>query len=263
MTSALNIRYLANFLVEAETPLKIGSGDAGLLTDALIMTDSNGLPLILGTSLCGVLRHSLLNSGVCTDEVNSIFGYQNDKSDDGAGSRLIVSNGFFTIEGNKAIEGFNRIKWHEEFFSRFKALPLRQHAKINHQGVADKENHGKFDEQVIYKGTRFRFELELAGTMQDKDNWGKMIEQISRPDFRIGGGTRKGFGKLKVVEVRSKVLDLNHDFELYLNKTASVNDMTIYDKPYQPESKDTGQWKKYTLTLKPENTWLFGSGLGD
>ncbi len=263
MTTQLNIRYLANFLVEADTPLKIGSGDAGLLTDALIMTDSNGLPLILGTSLCGVLRHSLLNSEVSSNDIDCIFGYQNDKSDDGAGSRLVVSNAYFITNANNAIEGFSRINWQEEFFSRFKALPLRQHAKITHQGVADKENHGKFDEQVIYKGTRFRFEFELTGTMQDKDNWEKMLEQISRPDFRIGGGTRKGFGKLKVLEIRSKIIDLKHDMDIYLSKTASVNDVSIYDKAQKPENLKSGHWKKYTLTLKPENTWLFGSGLGD
>ncbi|MCB5249774.1 MAG: RAMP superfamily CRISPR-associated protein [Candidatus Cloacimonadales bacterium] len=257
-----NYRYLANFIVEADTPLKVGSGDSSLLTDALIMTDCYGLPMILGTSLTGVLRHSLSHT-IPNEDINDIFGYQQKKKNDGAGSRLIVSNAYFVIDGNKAIEGITEIDWDNPIIKRIKDLPLRQHAKISHLGTADKINHGKYDEQVVYKGTRFCFEIELIGSENDKENWGKIIDQISQENFRIGGGTRKGFGKLKVIELRTKVFNLKNDINSYLSKTASVNDLAIYDEPKNEiVPKHTG-WTKYSLTLEPENTWLFGSGFGD
>ena len=72
------IRYIARFLVEADTPLAVGSGDKDLLTDAPVALDCNGLPMIPGASLCGVLRHNLLH-GFCDDMtrqdvINKIFG---------------------------------------------------------------------------------------------------------------------------------------------------------------------------------------------
>ena len=52
-------RYIARIILEAETPLFVGSGDSSLLKDALVHKDFNGLPMIPGTALAGVLRHSI------------------------------------------------------------------------------------------------------------------------------------------------------------------------------------------------------------
>ena len=51
-------RFLARFVIEAETPLAVGSGEKDILTDALVATDVNGLPYIPGTAIAGVLRHA-------------------------------------------------------------------------------------------------------------------------------------------------------------------------------------------------------------
>ncbi|RMH63953.1 MAG: CRISPR-associated protein, partial [Calditrichaeota bacterium] len=55
----LNMRYCARVLVEAVTPLKIGTGETVLNIDELVATDANGLPVIPGTALAGVLRHAI------------------------------------------------------------------------------------------------------------------------------------------------------------------------------------------------------------
>jgi len=56
---AFTHRYIARIVLEAETGLFVGSGEASLLKDALVQKDIHGLPMIQGTSLTGVLRHAL------------------------------------------------------------------------------------------------------------------------------------------------------------------------------------------------------------
>ena len=49
-------RFLARFVIEAKTPLAVGSGEKDITTDALVATDVNGLPYIPGTAIAGVVR---------------------------------------------------------------------------------------------------------------------------------------------------------------------------------------------------------------
>ena len=57
--NTLNHRYIARVVLEAETPLFVGSGETSLLKDALVQKDNHGFPMIQGTSLTGVLRHGI------------------------------------------------------------------------------------------------------------------------------------------------------------------------------------------------------------
>lgn len=52
-------RYLARIVLQAETPLSIGSGESNIQTDSPVIRDINGLPFIPGTSLAGILRHAV------------------------------------------------------------------------------------------------------------------------------------------------------------------------------------------------------------
>ena len=49
-------RHLARVIIEAKTPIAVGSGEKDVITDALVATDVNGLPYIPGTALAGVVR---------------------------------------------------------------------------------------------------------------------------------------------------------------------------------------------------------------
>src|SRR5690554_6140272 len=96
-------RYLARFVVEAETPLAVGSGERDVMTDRLVATDVNGLPHIPGTAMTGVLR-SALSENVDKTTVINLFGYaeqdvkeenegkNEQEKDKGKGSRLILSS---------------------------------------------------------------------------------------------------------------------------------------------------------------------------
>jgi CRISPR/Cas system CSM-associated protein Csm3 (group 7 of RAMP superfamily) len=257
-------RYLARIVVQAETPLAVGSGERDVLTNQLIATDVNGLPYIPGTALAGVLRHTLEQDG--NTEVNLIMGFQGEKkengNDEGLGSRLILSHAQMVGKEGIPIDGITDIDWKDSFYEPFQTLPVRQHVRISHRGAA--EDKGKFDEQVIYKGTRFCFELELVSDGKDETTWNKMLNLFNSPYFRIGGGTRKGFGELSVQESKSISLDLSQPekLDLFLNKTSELNDS--FWNSFSDSKNASGQstdWVKYELHLKPDDFFLFSSGL--
>lgn len=255
-------RYVAKFTIEAETPLSVGSGEKGLVTDRLVAKDANGLPYIPGTSLTGVLRHSFSD----LSWANEIFG---EGGNGGKGSRLIVSSAILIGEDGKTImEGLRDIDWNSPYYSHFNRLPERDHVRINHKGAADAENHGKYDEELVHKGTRFVFEIELIGNAEDVKNWKRLLDAFFSPAFRIGAGTRKGFGKLKIIRENSKAktFDLsNVGLKAYLQKSSSLNDTTEgwEDLIVDSNTNELEGWKKYTLKIKPRDFFLFSAGYGD
>jgi len=250
-------RYLARIIIEAVTPLTVGTGEGNTMTDRLVATDINGLPYIPGTALAGVLRNSLTTEDN-KDEINKLFGFQN--GDDGLGSLLILSAAHMVGPDGKVIDGIQSIAFDTEFYKSFINLPIRQHVRISHKGAA--VDGGKFDEQVVYKGTRFCFELELIGTAEDNVLWEELLEQFSNPALRIGSGTRKGFGAIRVVEYYSKVIDLTKELQVYLEKSSDLSDDKFWIiKPVKPET-GRSEWIKYEIKLTPDDFFLFGSGFG-
>ena len=262
-TSGYTHRFLARFVIEAETPLAVGSGEKDILTDALVATDVNGLPYIPGTAIAGVVRHMIEEVKPEDFNVNKIFGFQDKK--DGRGSEIIFSEAKILDSKGEVVDGMNLKAKGDSLLKYYTELPIRQHVRINEKGVTDKA--GKFDEQVVFAGTRFCFELEMvAKDTKDEANFQKAIEQIQSKTFRIGGGTRCGFGEIKVVDMQTKVLNLTNEDQLniYLSKSSALNSdfwNKSYTKPKEKEMIDG--WIKYELKLKPEDFFLFGSGFGD
>lgn len=257
------MRFIARFLIQADTPLAIGIGSKNLLTDSPVAVDVNGLPVIPGTALCGVLRHSLAEYGFSSTSINSIFGFQ--EGEKGEGSRLIVSDALLVAGNSRVVEGIDEIDMNGSFLSHFSRLPVRQHCRITHRGVADTRNHGKFDEQVVYKGTRFVFELEFTANGTYNAIWQEMVSLISSPFYRIGSGTRKGFGSIKVIGVDETIFDLNNtaDLQSYLDRSSSLATNipvvgSVSSSISQPPAITT-----YTLHLTPDDFFLFGAGYGD
>ncbi len=269
------LRYLAQITVEAETPLAVSNGEESLVCDLLVATDANGVPMIPGTSLCGVLRSSLAEArnekqiiyspDIQVSPIDELFGWQKPGTEKGEGSRLIISSAHIIDEDGKAVEGL-LLKRKSKYLQILEKLPVRQHCKINHRGAADTEAHGKFDNQVLLKGVRFKFEIELVGDEADKPIWNELIDQLKSPAFRIGGGTRKGYGKLKIFELKKKVFDLSNsdDINGYLEKTSSLNSqLEVKIGSDIAEKAVDGNWIKYTLTITPDDFFLFGSGYSD
>ncbi len=275
MNNPLNYKYIARITLEATTPLAVGSGQKGLWVDKVVARDANGLPYIPGTSLTGVLRHAIEDeqktAGANLIDVNDLFGQGGDK---GTGSRLALSSACMVGSDGKVVEGLQQLNYTQGFYSFFDRLPERDHVRITHRGVADAKGHGKFDEQLVHRGARFVFEIELTGTLKDDAAWQAMLRCLVSPAFRIGSGTRKGFGKLRIVSEKSQYrrFDLTNktDFLAYLNLSASLNET---GEGWQPLT-DTAQtddypgwaypgWIRYSLQLTPADFFLFDAGAGD
>ncbi|MFP4486329.1 MAG: RAMP superfamily CRISPR-associated protein [Campylobacterales bacterium] len=255
------IRYLAKITLQSKTPLKVSSGHSDFFTDSPIQKDVNRLPMILGTSITGVLRDRFRK--VLENKENEIFGFQKDKENEGQGSNLIVSNALLCNKNGEVVEG---IGFEENgFIENYLNLPLREHTAINSRGVANKG--AKFDEEVVYKGSRFTFELELVSDGINHQEWNKILYSIQEDDFRLGGGTTKGFGSFESVEIKTRALNLEDDSELeeYINKSSSLNDGRFQWKDFKQDDDNLykSNFTKYTLTIEPDDFFMFGSGFGD
>lgn len=254
-------RYIARVVLEAETPLFVGSGETALLKDALVQRDMHGFPMIQGTSLAGVLRHALENNETDKGKWNSFFGYQSPKGNDGRGSQVKISSAYLVLENGKVAEGLQPGFDLSEYKKYFEDLPVRHHVRINEKGVGEK--HGLFDNEVVYKGCRFLFEIELKGDANDNELWNIFLSQLKSPLFRLGQGTRNGYGDLSVRSCKTKTFDLkNGAFDDYLNYDNSLN-ATNDCLEVLKVSGNNKNLTHYRLELKPENFFMFGAGYGD
>jgi CRISPR/Cas system CSM-associated protein Csm3 (group 7 of RAMP superfamily) len=264
-----SIRYLARITIEAKTPLAIGSGERGFTIDRLIARDASGLPYIPGTSLTGVLRKAF-EQQVGEEDAKALFGYQTpNKRSEGAGSRLMLSSAHLLAEDGKTVmEGLPTYSRQSPYFAAFFRLPERDHVRITHRGGADTEGRGKYDEELVPKGARFVFAMELAGDVDRKENWEQLLALLHQPLLRLGAGTRKGLGRLQVVECLTATFDLEQEADLmaYLQLPNSLNALLKGGTPYQKNDKSNGLpsgWLHYQLEVTPQSFLLFGAGFGD
>lgn len=257
-TTIYDLRFLAHIILEAETPIVIGSGRKTMLTDSEILKDYNGLPYIPGTSIAGVIRHALP-----VDLGNKFFGLKDDKNN--KGSEIVFSEAKLLNGSGLVIDRLCDTV--DNFSKRFKNLPKRNHVRISHRGVA--EDHSKFDEEVIYKGCRFCFEIEMVARSSEKEyasnTFDQVLTEIQKDTFRIGGGTRVGFGKMHPVSIKKRSFDLKKKEELssYLATNSSLEKDYSGWEDFKNNSIKDQNWIKYSLTLKPMDFFSFGSGKGD
>lgn len=258
----LPLRYLARITIEADTPIAVGAGDDNLVCDKPVLKGINNLPFIPGTSLGGVLRHNF--SEIMGDLTDDLFGYQKkrkkeDEHAESMGSRLIFSSAYLLGKEGQIFEELKIPDWNDPFYKEFLNLQLRQHVKINHKGAAEKG--AKFDNEIVWKGTRFVFEIELKGTVSDENSWNILLGQLYKSNFRIGSGTRKGFGKISVKEIITKKYDLltEDGRNQYANKSSSLNSPLNGETFLISEIKND-HLTYYRLELNAEDFFLFSSG---
>lgn len=281
------LRWVVDILLETASPMAIGSGRSGLENERLIARDANELPWIPGTSLAGVLRHQFLDamqSDASSSEasgqeetslppetlVNQLFGFQGERPQnsndppDGQGSRLIVSPGMLVrADGKGVLEGLASVDETHPYYASLMALPERDHVRISHMGTAD--HRGKFREQLVPTGVRFMCQLEVRGTPADAPFIDRLLEIIRSPLFRLGAGTRNGFGELLVKQMKVQSFDLEQkqDLAAYLGKSSSLDAaLKALDGEEEKEvqSAAPSSWEKVKLKLRPKDFFLFGAG---
>lgn len=246
-------RIIAHITLECATALKVGSNNLDALQDSPIQRDWNGLPMILGTSLAGILRKKFSDK----KGEEEIFGSEaketsnQDSKDESKGSKIFFSNALLIDENNQVTE--NLLLEKSPFLQHFLALPIREHTAITHKGVADK--HSKFNAEVVYKGARFKFRMEmLIENDADENTFFEILDFLKDETLRIGSGGTKGRGKIKVLKIEYGKFDENS--EDYDNLSSSLNENYCALPEYSA-------FFHYKLCLIPEDFFIFGSGGGD
>ena len=255
-------RYIVRFTVEASTPIAVGSGMGTILTDSPVIRDVNGLPYIPATSLAGVIRHEL-SEQEGEDFVNDAFGFHDKYG--GEGSRIVFTDAVMVGKDALPVDGIQSIDWNDDFYRHYHDLCIRNHVRIGSDGVA--EDAGKYDNEVVYKGTRFVFEAELVSEKERKEMFCKIVSALSSSVLRIGSGTRCGYGKLSVKKCERAILDLCNadDLKLYAQKSSCLSAAWAGFSEWKPTSADPSSagWTRYVLSLQPVDFYMFGSGSGD
>ena len=270
-------RYLARITLEAETALCVGSGEEGLLSDALVQRDHHGFPMIQGSSLVGVLRHAIedplkassKDSPPSKEEAlqlkkwQQFFGFATKNENEGEGSKLIVSAAYLVLPNGMVAEGLTHA--YEKLLQRFESLTTRHHVRITDKGVA--AENGLFENELVYKGCRFLFEMELKGSEEEAAQWEYLLNELDSPLFRVGQGTRNGYGKLKVIACWTKTFDLRKalDFDQYLKFEPSLNEAQTELLGEKTPRYEGDAMTHYVLNLRTPRSFLFlfGSGYGD
>ena len=235
-------RQVAHIGIEADTPLKVGSANSDFLQDSPIQKDWNGLPMILGTSVAGVLRKDFEGND------DEIFGKEN-------GSKVVFSNALLLDENEKVNEGLLLEK--SSFLEVFDNLPIREHTAISDKGAIEPKKNAKYDEEVVYKGSRFKFSIEM---LDNEEAFNKLIELLQSPSFRLGGGSTKGFGKFKVLSIETTTLETTEQLAEY---SSSLNAKLLNSRRVDLSTSNSTTHTQYRLTIKPDDFFMFGSGFGD
>lgn len=261
-SSIYRYRYNTRIIVEAATPIVIGSGESSMQTNRLIVRDANGLPYLPGTSIAGVLRHAM--EAIDEKSAKLYFGHQSGHK--AFGSRLIFTEGRMLNASGKVIDGA-QVLLSDPICDHVRELPIRQHVRINKCGTAPKG--GKFDEQIVPKGLRFCFELEMLAETEDQLTYfDDLIAKVCSVDFRLGGGTRNGLGELKPVKLWRATTDLRNSDELhrYLIKSSDLQNSKDWEGWNLINTLPTDKhstYDEYILQVKPRDFYFFGSGVGD
>ena len=251
-------RYIARIIVEAESVIAVGTGERNVFTDSPIARDVNGLPYIPATSIAGIVRHAL----DVQDGEPSIFGFHDSKG--GKGSQVIFTDALMVGVDGKTVDGLVAIDWKNDVYAAYRQLPIREHVCIGGNGTAIKG--GKFDNEVVYKGTRFVFEIEIYSEENLENEFSEILTTLYDDSLRIGGGSRKGYGKLSVVNSWIALLDLSIEQDLndYITKSSNLSiPWTRFSLMASPKKVAANDWTKYLVHLSPSDFFLFGSRMGD
>lgn len=261
-TTLYTTRCLYRVVLEATTPIAVGSGEKTFFTDAAVALDVNGLPYIPGTSLTGVIHH-LLDESKTSFNVDDLFGFQ--KGDKGKGSRVIISEAKVLNSKGEVCDGLlSGEELNDPLLQRYRDLPIRQHVRINDKGTH--EDGGKFDNQVVFAGSRFCFEMEVMLTENENTTIGEeILQKLKHAAFRLGSGTRNGLGKVEVVKAKQRVIHLKTPTELdaYLKKSSSLRESDFWGADCTIDPQENSAVTLYKLELQPDDFFLFGSGMGD
>ena len=181
-----------------ETPAHFGGGPPGLVDMTLRLDPLEGIPVLRGTSLAGVLRSYLrkrqsgfaqnISSNSLEDQ---LFGSQGDQ--DGEQSWLMIADAIGSAGQTFQIETRDGVR----------IEPATRTA-------ADK---AKFDFDLIEAGTCFPLKFELLVVQEKEPSLRQAcaiaLQGLERGEIPLGARTRRGFGRCRVTTWQVTTYDLS------------------------------------------------------
>jgi CRISPR/Cas system CSM-associated protein Csm3 (group 7 of RAMP superfamily) len=258
MTNTAVYHYF-RVVIQANTPHGIHQDHGDVTHDVLLLRDVNNLPAIPATSLAGVLRHLYMDTYGLT-ETEHLFGYAD--GEDGAISALSISWALVNDSDNNAIEGIRPDVTSDallHFLARDKPI-VRQRVRLNSQGCTD--DNGKFDITLIPAGTRYTFFVGYwsDGSNEQEARIHQALSLLQSPAFRLGHGTRSGYGSFGLCSIEGAHWDLRtregqKGYSERPRKRAEVGNL----KPISIEAlQDTVL--SVDINIKAESGWRIGGG---
>lgn len=185
--------------LENLSPLLIGNG-AGERADVEVVREaSSGRPFIPATSLAGVIRQQLAEYELLTsEELNFFFGGTEGPGPKGQAIQMQAS----------------RIQFQDAVVEDAYQVRIRDSVRI-HPVTATAEDTGKFDYEILERGSRFPVTWELT-LRQDtpRDTARRLLGAIcllfDNQVCRLGAKTNAGFGRLKLMQPRYLELDFHN-----------------------------------------------------
>ncbi|KOR32996.1 hypothetical protein TI05_03780 [Achromatium sp. WMS3] len=259
--------HLARITLEAVTPLSIATGINDGIFDISLVRDVNGLPTLPGSAIAGVLRH-LYWDLYGKQAAQVLFGYQ--KHYEFSPSRLHISWGYLQDSTGQPVEGLllgadNMRLTNDPILNAAMAsrdLPNhRDRVHISHRGSTYYQ--GKFNRAILPAGNRFSVEIVLWSNKSQDPVWEQILELFQHPLFRIGGSTRGGLGRIKLVHAHTGQFDLQSKegrkaFSGLAPNIGSSVGLTKYKIVTLPKLQDRFITAK--LKLIPHGFWRIGQG---
>lgn len=259
-----NNLYIARYIIETSSPLAVGTGKSGIDNRDAIARDFNGLPYIPGTGLAGVFRSLFTDFHYGLAKVEDIFGGEDDayikaqnseyEKETMLGSAFVISDALLLDKNDEVQQELAELS---DFQKKFAYLPKREHVRINEFGVA--EEGGKFDTEVVFTGTRFKFEIRWQGN--EPLVWDALKKIPFSPDFLLGSGTTNGYGQTKVIQAEELCIDLTTNFDTFLNFSTNLN--AKLDGTKFEASPENSTWKPHANIVYKTNALHIGAGHGD
>ena len=252
--------HLAQITIECQSPLSIKGDESDPTLDNTLIRDAADNPIIPATSITGVLSH-LYKETHGEDAQKKVFGFAKDK--DSAISSLNINFGYVLNAEQQPQKGaiHSLSENNDSLLDYLRQLTpvIRDQVKLNEYGTA--EDKAKFDRTAVPKGSRFQFEMGLAAQEPDNQTWQNLLGLLSHPKFRLGGLTHRGFGQIKVIEIKQTLLNFKdkNDLKKWQNFRQSQNWQDLQPAP-ETNSKTPSAHKFHTLKLKAEDFWRVGAG---
>lgn len=256
---------LSRITIQMTSPFLVGTGKSDPLHDTQFASTADGLPVLPGTSLAGVLRHAYAGEecSKTQERVTSVFGYQD--GDEGAASALEISFGLVHDMNDRPVRFIGQPGIETDPVLReLKAGVIRDHVRINGRGTVDER--GKFHAWMVPAGARFTFEMVLhdAGKGDTREILEELVDLLASNSLRLGGRTRRGLGEFDVVKVDHAHFDLSvpASFESFVRLPRDLSQEVPHGilHPLPFEKKEIPNLVTFKIEIEPESWWLFGGG---